>query len=165
MPDTYQIVDENDQLVGHKLRDEIDFKTEYYRIAALWLTNSQGDVLIAQRLITKDKDPGKWGPAAAGTLEQGEDYESNMYKEAEEEIGLTGVEFATGEKLKFEEPRKAFCQIFIGECDWPDDKFIPQATEVEQVKWVPLQELIDDVSANPGNYVPSMKILIETVSK
>ncbi len=29
-----------------------------------------------------------WGSAVAGTVEKGEDYESNIYKETEEEIGL-----------------------------------------------------------------------------
>ena len=67
-----QIVDLNDEIIGHKPRNEIDFKKDYYRIGCLWLTNSKGEVLIAQRLLAKDKDPGKWGPAAAGTLEMGE---------------------------------------------------------------------------------------------
>jgi len=101
MQDLYQIVDDQDNLIGAKPRNEIDFKNDYYRISGLWLTNSKGQILIAQRLLTKDKDPGKWGPAAAGTLEVGETYESNAYKEADEEIGLTGVKFTQGPKMKF----------------------------------------------------------------
>ena len=61
-------------------------------------------MLIAPRVLTNDKDPGKWGPAAGGTLEISETYESNAYKEAEEEIGLTGVEFILGPKMKFTTP-------------------------------------------------------------
>lgn len=76
----YQVVNDSDEVIGHKFRNDIDFVKDIYRVAALWLTNSQGQVLIAQRLLTKDKDPGKWGPAAAGTLEKDETYESNIYK-------------------------------------------------------------------------------------
>ena len=118
--DLYQIVDEQDNLIGAKPRNEIDFKNGYYRISGLWLTSSNGQILIAQRLLTKDKDPGKWGPAAAGTLEVGETYESNAYKEAEEEIGLTGVTFTQGPKMKFTTPRHSFCQWYTAVCDKPE---------------------------------------------
>jgi isopentenyldiphosphate isomerase len=161
MADLYQIVDEDDEIIGYKPRSEIDFKNDYYRIGCLWLTNSNGEVLLAQRLLTKDKDPGKWGPSAAGTLEKGETYETNIYKEAEEELGLTGVEFKPVEKLKLEEPRKSFLQLYTGVCDWPAEKFTPQPEEVEQVAWVSLEELVQDVDVNPDKYVPSIKLLIE----
>lgn len=156
----YQVVNEKDEIIAHKLRHEIDFKRDIYRIAALWLTNSAGEVLIAQRLLTKDKDPGKWGPAAAGTLEEGETYETNIYKEAEEEIGLNGIRFETGPKMRFKEPRQAFCQLFIGKCDWPSERFTPQPEEVEQVKWVKAEELINDFRRNPEKYVPSMQLIL-----
>ena len=61
-----QIVDETDNIIGYKLRNEIDFKKDYYRIGCLWLKNPKGEVLLAQRLLTKDKEPGKWGPSVAG---------------------------------------------------------------------------------------------------
>lgn len=160
-----QIVDANDEIIGYKPRNEIDFKSEYYRIGCLWLKNSKGEVLLAQRLLTKDKDPGKWGPSAAGTLEKGETYESNIYKEAGEEIGLTGVKFTPIAKLKLEEPRKSFLQLYEGVCDWPADKFIPQPEEVEQVSWISIEELKKDIQEKPDKYVPSIKILLETTER
>ncbi|MDQ2972857.1 MAG: NUDIX domain-containing protein [bacterium] len=160
-----QIVDENDELIGFKPRNEIDFKKDYYRIGCLWLTNLKGEVLLAQRLLTKDKDPGKWGPSAAGTLEKGETYESNIYKEAEEELGLTGVGFTAIAKLKLEEPRKSFLQLYEGVCDWQADEFTPQPEEVEQVSWIHIDDLRKDIKKNPDKYVPSIKILLETASK
>ncbi len=158
-----QIVDENDKIIGHKLRNEIDFKKDFYRIGCLWLANSKGEVLLAQRLLTKDKDPGKWGPSAAGTLEKGETYESNVYKEASEELGLTGIEFTPVKKLKLLEPRKSFLQLYKGLCDWPADKFIPQPEEVEQVSWVNIEDLKKDIQETPEKYVPSIAILLEAI--
>lgn len=161
MSDLYQVVDNKDKLVGLKERNKIDFMSDYYRVSALWLTNSSGQVLIAQRLMIKDKDPGKWGPAAAGTLEEGETYETNVYKEAEEEIGLAGITFKPGPKFKMEEPRRYFCQIYVGICDKSETEFVPQPTEVEQVKWVDKNWLANDVKTNPNNYVPSMPTFID----
>lgn len=158
----YQIVDKDDNLVGLKPRDEIDFQNDYYRISGVWLTNSRGQVLIAQRKLTKDKDPGKWGPAAAGTLEEGETYEANAYKEAEEEIALTGVTFELGPKMTFEQPRHSHLQWFMARVEWPEEKFVPQPSEVERVRWIDEAELARDVAANPNKYVPSMARIIET---
>lgn len=160
-----QVVDENDEIIGYKSRNEIDFKKDYYRIGCLWLTNSKGEVLLAQRLLSKDKDPGKWGPSAAGTLEKGETYESNIYKEADEELGLTGVEFTSVTKLKLEKPRKSFLKLFKGSCDWPADKFILQPEEVEQVSWISIDELKKDIKKNPDKYVPSIKVLLEATEE
>ena len=49
MESKIQIVDENDQVISHKVRSEVDYQNDIYRVAALWVTNSQGQVLIAQR--------------------------------------------------------------------------------------------------------------------
>ena len=60
--------------------------------AGLLLKQSLPDlrVLIVERQTAFDKkyDPGKWGPSAAGTVEEGETYQSNIIKELQEEIGL-----------------------------------------------------------------------------
>lgn len=162
MPELYQIVDEDDEVIGHKLRHDIDFQKDIYHIAALWLINDKDEVLIAQRLLSKDKDPGKWGPAAAGTLEQGEDYLANIYKEAKEEIGLFGVDFVLGPKQRFH-VRESFCQWFIGKCNWTTEQFTPQPDEVEQVKWISRDKLRQDVEAHPDKYVPSMLEILEVV--
>ncbi|NCU38765.1 NUDIX domain-containing protein [Candidatus Saccharibacteria bacterium] len=163
MQDLYQIVDDQDNLIGAKPRNEIDFEHDYYRISGLWLTNSKGQILLAQRLMTKDKDPGKWGPAAAGTLEVGETYESNMYKEAEEEIGLTGVDFKLGPKMKFTTPRHSFCQWFTAVSDKEESEFVPQPTEVECVKWIDEKEFFEDVRNNPDKYLPTMSLIVEAL--
>ncbi|MEO5949783.1 MAG: NUDIX domain-containing protein [Candidatus Saccharimonas sp.] len=150
-----QLVDDQDNVIGAKPRSEINYTHDRYRVSGLWLENSAGQILIAQRLMTKDKDPGKWGPAVSGTIEVGETYESNIYKEAEEEIGLTGYVFTLGPKMRFDTPRMCFAQWFRVVCDKSEDEFTPQPTEVECVKWIDRQELFDDVRVNPDKYVAS----------
>jgi isopentenyldiphosphate isomerase len=126
-----QVVDGNDEYIGDKERSELDFQKDIYRVAALWLTNSANEVLIAQRKFSKDRDPGLWGPAVAGTVEPGETYETNIYKEAEEEIGLSGLVFTLGPKLRVKTPRNYFCQ-------WYKDK------------------LVQEVAQQPEKYIPTM---------
>ncbi len=93
------IVDENDKRIGLKIRRDIK-QEEIYRVSALWIENSKGDVLLAQRSFDKKNNPGQWGTAVAGTVEEDEDYDLNIYKEAEEEIGLKGEKFEKSFKLR-----------------------------------------------------------------
>jgi predicted kinase len=93
------IVNDQDQIIGHKEPGTL-LKEDIYRVSSLWVTNSKGDILLAQRKFTQKLDPGKWGPAVAGTVDEGETYESNIIKEAEEEIGLKDMRPALGPKTK-----------------------------------------------------------------
>lgn len=157
------IVDENDNVIGYKNWQDVDYTKDIYRISTLWIENSKSEVLLAQRKFTKTKDPGKWGPAVAGTIEQGETYEQNVYKEAEEEIGLTNTKLAFVAKYKVVTPRKYFVALYKASVDWPLEKFIVQEKEVEQIAWVPKGELLQDIEQNPEKYIPSMKQLLSNL--
>ena len=158
-----QIVDDNDDLIGDIERSRIDYEKNIYRVAALWLTNSKGEFLIAQRKLTKDRDPGMWGPAVAGTVEAGETYTSNIYKEAEEEIGLTGLEFYTGPKLRVHVPRNYFCQWFTATLDRAPEEFVLQEDEVEAVTWIGGDKLLYEVQNQPEKYIPGMYAALEVL--
>lgn len=150
------IVNEKDEVIGLKLREEVDPKDDIYRVSSLWITNSAGEILIAQRKLTKKQAPGKWGPAVAGTVEEGETYESNIYKEAEEEIGLVGYEFKLGPKERISGYRNYFVQWFTVVVDKPINFFRIEETEVEQITWIPQEELASEVQEAPEKYVTPM---------
>jgi len=152
------IVDENDNEIGVKERDgQGDYVI--FRVTALWLTNSDGDILLAQRSLNKVNSPGKWGPAVAGTVEEGETYESNIVKETEEEIGLSNIEFAKGPKIFNQTgPLKTYwCQYFMAVIDKKAEDFIIDKVEVEQVKWFKKEYLKKDFGEHPENYISSIK--------
>ena len=163
MQDLCQTVDDQDNLIGAKPRNKIDFEKDYFRCSGLWLTNGKGQVLIAQRALSKDKDPGKWGPAVGGTLEVRETYESNAHKEASEELGLTNVNLTLGPKMKVTRPRHCFCQWYTAVCDKSESEFTPQPTEVEQVRWIDEDAFFEDVRTNPDKYLPTMSLIIEAL--
>lgn len=156
-----QIVDDHDQLIGVKERTEVDYKTDIYRVSALWLTNSKGQTLLAKRAAVKDKDPNKWGPAVAGTIDEGETYDVNIYKEAEEEIGLTGVQFEKGPKILIKHPRTYFCQWYFVTLDRDVDSFVMQEDEVDELAWVEIEQLKQGLQSNPDKYVPAMPQIVD----
>ena len=146
------LVDKNDQVIGAKPLGKIQ-QTDIYRVSGIWVTNSKGQVLLAQRQLGKRNDPGKWGPAAAGTVEPGETYESNAYKEAAEEIGLNGFELHRGPKILNDINRAFFVQWFTCIVDWPIDKFKIQKAEVEKLEWVNKNRLIRELKETPDKFI------------
>ena len=159
-----QIVDERDQVVGVKERSDVDSKVETYRMSALWLTNSKGQILLAKRAMVKSNDPGKWGPAVAGTIDEGETYDVNIYKEAEEEIGLRGVEFSKGIKTYTTYPGNYFCQWFFATLDRDASSFKLQAEEVDKIEWVDIEKLKHEIEISPEKYVPLMPQIIKDLN-
>ena len=151
-----QIVDEQDNVIGLKERNLIDYQKDIYRVSSLWLTNPKGEILLAHRSAEKRNDPNTWGPAVAGTIEEDENYEENIYKEAMEEIGLEGVKFTKGPKTRVNYPRNYFCQWYFVEIDREIDSFVMQPEEVDGLKWISMDEFMKDLVENPDNYVPNM---------
>lgn len=152
-----QIVDENDNLIGHKWKEEFDPEQDIYRVSALWLRNLKGQVLLAQRGLKKKNGGGQWGPAVAGTLEYDETYEDNIIKEISEEIGLRGLTLQRGTKRYIEaDGRKYFCVYFYGVSDIAVDVFVLEEGLVETVRWVSEEWLADDILRHPDAYVGGM---------
>jgi len=155
------IVNEHDEKIGLKERGTLK-QHDIYRVSALWITNSNGDILLAQRSFNKKNDPGLCGPAVAGTNDEGESYESNIVKETEEEIGLTHTPFKKAFKNFREGEHRYFAQWFVAVVDKEIGEFTIQEEEVEQIKWFPRKELILELESNPEKFLKGLKELIST---
>jgi len=155
-----QIVDDQDQLIGVKERADTNYKTDIYRVSALWIKNSKGQTLLAKRAAVKNNDPGKWGPAVAGTIDEGETYDDNIYKEAVEEIGLKGEQFTKGPKTHITHPRNYFCQWYFVTLDRDADSFVKQEDEVDELEWVDIEQMKQELQTTPDKYVPAMKQIV-----
>ncbi|HEY4963618.1 MAG TPA: NUDIX domain-containing protein [Candidatus Saccharimonadales bacterium] len=158
------IVDKDDKPIGFKSYEELKYR-DIYQVSALWLTDvGSGDILLAQRKWTKHNDPGKWAAAVAGTVDQGENYQINIIKEIEEEIGLKDLELKLGPKQFSDDgSHKYFVQWFLAKVDKENTRIIIQEEEVEGVDWMSENKLIQDVRTNPDKYAPnfidSLKLL------
>lgn len=154
------IVDRNDEVIGLRERKQKE-DNDIYRISGLWLENSKGEILIAQRSFNKKDGPGLWGPAVGGTVENNESYRECIVRETEEELGLTGLKFKIGPKFFLNHPtRRRFCQMFTAKLASETADFKLQEEEVESVRWVTKSWLAQDVSNNPHNYTPAVAMMV-----
>lgn len=149
------VVDDEDTVIGYKEKNELE-PSDINRSSALWITNKGGNILLAKRALSKEHDPGKWGPAVAGTVEEGETYDSNIIKEAEEELGLANIKPVQGPKEKFSGEHKFFGQWYLLTFNGPIDDLVINKNEVEEVKWFSVEEFKKALKEKPEEFVSSM---------
>jgi isopentenyl-diphosphate delta-isomerase len=155
------IVNEKDEIICHKNRHE-EKQMDLYRVSGLWITNSKGEILLARRAYNKLHSPGAWGPAVAGTVEEGETYESNIKKETKEELGLD-LELKKNVKvLRKSKERKHnfFCQWFTANIDVPAEEINFQKEEIAEVKWFTEKEIIDMVNNKSDKFGLSLEEIV-----
>lgn len=158
------VVNENDEIIRYKEREDRN-PDDIFRITAIWVVDENGNILLQQRKLNKKINPGKWGPSVSGTIEEGESYESNAYKEMKEEIGVEGFKLTELKKI-FREPKSGRKFVQLYSCVIPRSyKLTPQEEEVESLKWFSKEELIEMYDKNPENFVDFMKDLINTFLK
>jgi isopentenyl-diphosphate delta-isomerase len=157
------IVDEQDNIIRVvDNKEEIDLNPELiYRVSSLWITNSKGEILLARRAFNKSHDPGKWGPAVAGTVEEGETYEQNIIKEAEEELGIKDIKPIIDVKLRNRRKHNYFVQRFSITLDKDISEFKIQEDEVAEIKWFTVEGLKKDLEEKPDDFLRGIKERME----
>lgn len=158
------IVDENDEVIGLKERSRLS-QGDIYRVSSLWIMNHAGEVLLARRAWSKKQHPGLWGPAVAGTVEEGEDYYSNIIKESEEELGLKDIEPILGPKRRIKSDYNYFSQSYFLKLDKPILEFKPDSKEVAEIRWIDKIRLLQEVRANPENFTASAPFWQELLAR
>ena len=154
------VVDCNDQPIETKSRDDVS-DTDIIRVSSLWVENSNGEVLIQQRSLTKKLGAGLWQAAVAGTVESHETYLDNVIKEAREEIGLTNFTPTEVCKRYTNTPDGKLNRIIMfysAICNEPINYFTLEVGEAEQLKWVNKEELFKDIETYPEKYIPSAQV-------
>lgn len=151
------VVDEHDRVVDSKERDELT-DTDSTRASAVYLFSPEGKILLAQRSFNRKHAPGKWGPSAAGTVEEAESYEESAYKELAEEIGVATVRLTPTKKV-YNPNGPVHAQYFEGTI--PEDTPLTlQTEEVAAAHWFTLRELTELVQTQPDLFTYGTRVWI-----
>lgn len=156
------IVDEDDNVIGSKRKNQLS-SNDIYRVARLIIINSKNELLLAQRAFVKEKDPGAWGLAVEGTVEAHETYETNIRKEAEEEIGIVLSELELGPNLRKHGKFNHWCQFFVVRTDLDIDELTLQKEELEAVRWIDEASLLQEVKLHPEKFGDRFEVILEKI--
>jgi len=84
----FDVVDENDQVVGQATRARVHREKLWHRAVHAWVFNRAGEVFLQKRSMLKDMAPGRWDSSCSGHLDADESYDNAVVRELGEEIGL-----------------------------------------------------------------------------
>ena len=84
----FDIVNENDEVVGAASQAEVYDKKMAHRICHIFILNDNKEVLLQKRGETCSYLPGYWSTSVGGHVRSGETYADGAKREAGEELGI-----------------------------------------------------------------------------
>lgn len=158
------LVDENDNQIG--LEDKVKAHLGQgilHRAFSVFVFNKKGQLLLQQRASEKMLWPLCWTNTCCSHPREGEKYEEAGQRRLKEEMGFTCSLKRIGEityhaNYKDIGSENEYCPVLVGEYDGEvnfDKK------EANNIKWIDLKELKEDMEKNPDNYTPWFKIELD----
>jgi isopentenyldiphosphate isomerase len=135
-----EIVNEQGDVTGTATREEIHKDNSLlHRVVHLLLFNRKGLLLLQKRSMSKDIAPGKWDTSVGGHVDPGEDINTALKREMEEELSLIKCETSflysyIHRNSKESELVCSFRGVFEGKVDFNKE-------EISEVKFWELDEI------------------------
>lgn len=162
MEELVAIVDEKDCEIGFVPRSEMRAKRLIHRASYILVFNSNKELFVQKRTMTKDVYPGYYDIAAGGVVVAGEGYQESAQRELFEELGIKDVELVMHFKNFYEDAtNRVWGEVFS--CTYDGDITL-QKEEVEAGFFAPIPEILKMTMTE--RFTPdSMEILQKFVQK
>lgn len=158
MEEWFDVCDEQDRVIGRAPRSEVHARKLLHRAVHVFVFNPAGELLMQLRTATKDEYPLCYTSSASGHVSAGEDYDTSVGRELEEELGLRGPveflqQFPAGPGTSYEHTRLYRLTT--------DDPVRPDPGEVLEAEFVALDELQRRMEREPARYTPCFCTLLD----
>jgi len=159
-------VDENDKVIGKEEKIKTHQLGKLHRAFSIFVFNSKGELLLQRRAKTKYHSGGLWTNTCCSHQRFDETLEKAIHRRLKEEMGfdceLKEI-FSFIYKVKFDNDlfEHEYDHVFIGKFDGKPN---PNPEEVDEWKWVDLEELKGDIRENPDNYTYWLKVSIDKIN-
>jgi len=154
-------VDVNGKIIGHLTRTQAhNGSKKLHPVIHVHIINSDDQVLLQKRSVTKKIQPGKWDTAVGGHIAYGEALEKAMERETKEELGLKNLKYNFVTKYVWNsEIESELAFVFFAKHN--HFNFIPN-DEVDEVKFWTKDEIGKNIGKNvftPNFEIEFVKIL------
>ncbi len=155
----WDVYDDNLQPTGKIFHEGIKLNSgEYGFLVHIIIKNKNGQYLLQQRALTKKYYPGQWD-ATCGRVKAGENGIQAAIREVNEELGLSTQEDNYTLYFHGIYQNTILLDIFLLETDFDIKNCIIQKEEVEAIKLVSFEEMIEILTPSKNS------LYIETLNK
>ncbi len=160
------LVDDKDNVLGEMEKMEAHRKALLHRAVSVFIFNSDKQMLLQRRALSKYHSPGLWTNTACTHPRPNEESKDAAIRRLKEEMGLhinepTEVfDFIYKAKFGNELTEYELDHVFIG---FSDDLPIPETSEVCEFKYVDVDKIMLQIQENPENYTVWFKKVVERV--
>lgn len=154
----FDIVNEDGSSAGYQAgREDVHKKGLWHKTVHVWVMNSQGNLLLQKRAMTKETFPGCWDISCAGHIDAGETPSRAAIRELEEELGFVVDErelvflFSVIQKFSFgNQPviDNEIVDVFLLQKDCSTSKINYNREEISDIMEIRPVQLIEDTRLN-----------------
>ncbi len=156
----YNIVDENDCIIGQATRKYIHQNKLLHRSAHILVFNSQKELFLQKRALCKDESPGLWDTSSAGHVDAGESYDECAHRELFEELGIKAVLQPFIKVSACQETHGEHIQAYT--CV-TEDAILINPEEISEGVFLDLPKIQKDISMKPAQFTSSFKLLFSQI--
>lgn len=156
------LVNENDTVIGEEEKMKAHYDGVLHRAFSILIFNNRGEMLLQKRALSKYHSPGLWTNACCSHPQLNESYKAGAEERLLAELGFT-VDLKEVHdfiyKAEFDNglTEHEFDRVFIGTYNG-NIAFNPD--EVDEIKWIGVETLYEEIDNNPEKYTEWFKILM-----
>lgn len=157
------LVNPEDEVLGLMEKQQAHINGLLHRAFSVFLFNHKGEMLLQKRAAEKYHSPGQWTNAVCSHPRKDETYLEGATRRVKEELGI-----ATELSEKFNFIYKAdvggglweheLDHVFTGNYN---AEFNLNKEEVEEIRYISMENLDREISENPENFTEWFKIILE----
>ncbi len=160
------LVDANNRAIGEMEKQEAHEKAELHRAVSVFIFNSNNQLLLQRRALSKYHSPGLWTNTACTHPRMGETNEQASIRRLKEEMGIEATtltkifDFIYKEELEHGLTEHELDHVFVG---FSDVLPTPEPEEVCEYKYVEIDSILEQIQKAPTDYTVWFKQIIERV--
>lgn len=160
--DKVVLVTKEDKVIGEMEKMPAHYEGALHRAFSILIFNEGGEMLIHKRAASKYHSPGLWTNACCSHPQLNESYKDGAEERLMAELGFTVAlkevhHFIYEAHFDNDLIEHEFDRVFVGNYNG-NIPFNPE--EVDQIKWIKVEDLYDDINQNPEKYTEWFKILM-----
>ena len=137
------VIEPNGEVIGQASREYCHKAHLLHPVIHLHLIDRFGNLFLQKRALSKENWPGCWDTAVGGHVLFGESFEEALYRESDEELGLTAFNpILVGESLYKDRFEHELVAVYAAVGHFPVS---PNPEEVSEGRWWRMDEIEDNL--------------------